>query len=95
MDSINQQQEEQNKKDLLGAEALEKIKDLVDKAKTCFFCTSIQAGKPFETRPMSVQKIDDEGNLWFLSSNDSHKNMQLQEDPSVQLLFQDLHIRIF
>ena len=37
---------------------------------------------------MSVQKIDDEGNFWFLSSNDSHKNAELQTDQHVQLLFQ-------
>ena len=88
MDSINQQQEEENMRDLQGAQAKEKIKELVEKANTCFFCTNIQSGKPFITRPMSVQKIDDDGNLWFLSANDSHKNMELQTDPSVQLLFQ-------
>jgi len=75
-------------KDLQGAEAAEKIKELVEKTNTCFFCTDIKSGKPFNTRPMSVQKIDDDGNLWFLSSNDSHKNMELQADSSVQLLFQ-------
>ena len=88
MDSINQQQEEENMKDLHGSEANEKIKELVNKTKTCFFCTSLQAGKPFATRPMSVQKLDDDGVFWFLSSNDSHKNQDLQSDPNVQLLFQ-------
>ncbi len=29
-----------------------------------------------------------EGNLWFLSAKDSHKNDELQKDFSVQLLFQ-------
>ena len=88
MDSINQQQEEDNLKDLQGSEATKKIKDLVDAAKSCFFCTGLKTGKPFATRPMSVQKVDDEGNFWFLSSDDSHKNAELQTDPSVQLLFQ-------
>lgn len=37
---------------------------------------------------MSVQKLDDEGVFWFLSSNDSHKNAELAANPSVQLLFQ-------
>ncbi len=88
MDSINQNQPENNMQDLQGTEAIEKIKDLVDKAKTCFFCTAIKPGKAFPTRPMSVQKLDDEGNFWFLSANDSHKNAELQTDPNVQLLFQ-------
>ena len=37
---------------------------------------------------MSVQKVDDEGNLWFLSASDSHKNLELAADPSVRLFFQ-------
>ena len=88
MDSINQQQPEDNFKDLHGEEATKKIKDLTDSAKTCFFCTHITEARPFATRPMSVQKVDDAGNFWFLSSNDSHKNKELQADHSVQLLFQ-------
>ena len=37
---------------------------------------------------MSVQKVDDAGHLWFLSAEDSHKNLELAEDPSVKLYFQ-------
>lgn len=37
---------------------------------------------------MSVQKIDDAGTLWFLSANDSHKDQELLEDPTVRLYFQ-------
>jgi len=88
MDSINQQQPEENRKDLQGNEAAKKIKELVNNAKTCFFCTNNNAGNEFATRPMSVQKIDDDGNLWFLSATDSHKNTELKTDSMVQLLFQ-------
>ena len=88
MDSINKQQEEENRKDLSGQEAGEKIHDLAGKTDTCFFCTGIATGKPVTVRPMAVQKKDDRGNFWFLSSNDSHKNQDIQADPHVQLLFQ-------
>jgi general stress protein 26 len=88
MDSINKQQPEDNFKDLIGAEGLEKIKELAKKAGSCFFCTRIRTGEAFRTRPMSAEHIDDNGNFWFLSANDSHKNKDLQEDPSTQLLFQ-------
>ncbi len=88
MDSINKQQPEENKKDLGGKEAAEKIKELAEKAQTCFFCTNITAGKQFATRPMSAQKVDEQGNIWFLSAVDSHKNAELTADPNVQLLFQ-------
>lgn len=37
---------------------------------------------------MSVQKIDEHANLWFLSAKDSHKNAEIKEDHTVQLLFQ-------
>ena len=88
MNSINEQQPEENFKDLHGTEALKKIKELTDKASTCFFCTDINTGKAFATRPMAVQKVDDEGNFWFLSADDSHKNIEATDDSSVQLLFQ-------
>lgn len=88
MDSINQNQPEDNFKNLMGKEAVDKIKELAEKAGSCFFCTDIQTGKPFDTRPMAPEKIDDEGNFWFLSSSDSHKNEELERDSSVQLLFQ-------
>ncbi|MEO8711503.1 MAG: pyridoxamine 5'-phosphate oxidase family protein [Parafilimonas sp.] len=87
MDSINKNQPEKNKENLLGKEAIEKIKELAKKAVSCFFCTKINEGS-FETRPMSAEKIDDEGNFWFLSASDSHKNEQITNDPSVQLVMQ-------
>jgi general stress protein 26 len=86
MDSINQQQPEQTRLDLSGAKAVEKMKQLVDKAETCFFCTGVTSNGG--TRPMSVQEVDDQGNLWFLSADDSHKNEELTRDPSVRLYFQ-------
>ena len=88
MDSINQQQPEKNHEDLFGNEAGEKIRELAKAANTCFFCSKITSGQPLHTRPMSIQKVDDQGNFWFLSSDDSHKNEDIQTDPNVQLLFQ-------
>jgi general stress protein 26 len=88
MDSINKNQEEENHKDLQGTEAGKKIKELAGKNNTCFFCTGITSGKPVTVRPMSVQKMDESGNLWFLSANDSHKNLEIGRDNHVQLLFQ-------
>ncbi len=88
MDSINKNQPEQNHKDLFAEDAAKKIKELTDKAKSCFFCTNTEMSQPFATRPMSVQKVDDEGVCWFLSANDSHKNAEIEKNPFVQLLFQ-------
>ena len=88
MDSINRQQPEDNREDLRGTDAVERIRDLVKKAETCFFCTAVSAGGSGATRPMSVQEVDDQGNLWFLSASDSHKNREIGEAPAVRLFFQ-------
>jgi len=88
MDSINQQQEENHTKNLEGHEAVEKIQELVKQAPSCFFCSNIKTGIPFSARPMSVQQVDNDGNFWFLSANDSNKNSELAQDPFVQLIFQ-------
>ncbi len=74
-------------KNVSNNEAVEKIKELAEKAQTCLFCTKIETDKAFSTRPMSAQKVDDAGNIWFLSDKDSTKNMEVKDDDKVQLLF--------
>ena len=87
MDSINQNQPEKNHEDLAGATAIKKMSELIDKAKTCFFCTNLEHGE-IDARPMNVLQVDEQGSLWFLSSSDSHKNQELQQDAKVRLFFQ-------
>ena len=88
MDSIHQQQPEANREDLTGRAAIEKIKELVAEADSCFFCTESRAADSFGTRPMAVQEVDDAGHLWFLSADDSHKNQELMSNAAVRLYFQ-------
>jgi general stress protein 26 len=88
VDSINRNQLEDTRDDLVADAAIAKIRELVDRAKTCFFCTATAAGSSAGVRPMSVQQLDDEGNLWFLSADDSHKNLELAQEPTVRLFFQ-------
>ncbi len=88
MNSIDEQQEEKNHQDLLGKEAGKKIKELAEKNSTCFFLTDITSGDPTSVRPMAATKIDEEGNFYFLSANDSQKNADIEKDSKVQLLFQ-------
>jgi general stress protein 26 len=88
MESINKNQPEDNHKPLAGPEAIKKIKDLAD-GQSCFFCTAMATGASGAARPMSVQQVDEEGNLWFLSSRDSHKNLEITAaKPVVHLYFQ-------
>ena len=88
VDSINRNQPEHNRENLIGKAAGKKIKELGEKASTCFFCTSIASGRPIQVRPMSIQRIDDDGVCWFLSAKDSDKNQELLADAKMQLLFQ-------
>ena len=89
MDSINRNQPEDNHQDLTGPEAIERIREVVKKTESCFFCTAVSTGSGSgATRPMSVQQVDDAGTLWFLSASDSHKNKELAEDSGVRLFFQ-------
>jgi len=88
MDSINKNQPEDNREDLTGKKAVERIRDVVKQTESCFFCTAVSAGGSGATRPMSVQEVDDDGTLWFLSASDSHKNRELEKDPAVRLFFQ-------
>ena len=87
MDSINANQPEDNREDLSGSRAVERIRDVVKKSASCFFCTAVSRGSG-AARPMSVQKVDNDGNLWFLSAADSHTVLELAENPAVRLFFQ-------
>lgn len=89
MSSINANQPEDNRDDMSGSQAVNKIKELVEKAQNCFFVTSAVVEGSSGARPMNVRKVDDEGNLWFLSASDSHVNEELGIDPDgVHLYFQ-------
>jgi general stress protein 26 len=88
MDSINKNQPEKNREDLRDAAALQKMREISQQAENCFFCTSALASGPEAARPMNVRQVDEEGNLWFLSASDSHKNEELKRNPSVRLYFQ-------
>ena len=77
-----------NVRHLNSRAAVAKIKEVVKKAQSCFFCTTTVAGLSHGARPMNVRHVDDEGNLWFLSASDSHKNEELALDPAVTLFFQ-------
>ncbi len=73
-------------KNLQRNEAVAKIQELVKHNGICMFTSSI-GEVPLQTRPMSTQEVDDDGNFWFFSSKESHKNSEVSDDPRVQLLY--------
>lgn len=86
MDSINTNQPEDNFENLRGTKAVEKLRDLT-KDQTCFFITEANGSPTGGVRPMGVRKVDDNGDLWFLSSADSHKNAAITNNHAVRLFF--------
>ena len=76
-------------RDLNNHSAAEKIKELAEDIKTCMFCT--YKNTKLESRPMSVQEIDDNGHLWFLSDKNSNKNSEIKENPTVEIFFAENH----
>ncbi|MEJ7646441.1 MAG: pyridoxamine 5'-phosphate oxidase family protein [Chryseolinea sp.] len=73
-------------KNLTHTEAIEKFQELVKHESTCLLTTRLTE-LPLTTRPMSVQKVCDQGNFWFISASDSDKNIEIAADPRVQLFF--------
>ncbi|MDR6781737.1 general stress protein 26 [Pedobacter africanus] len=88
MNSINKNQPEDTIENLGREEAVKKIKALIAQAETCFFCTEPASGPSGGVRPMTIQQVDDEGNLWIISANDSHVNAEVALDSKVKLYFQ-------
>lgn len=76
-----------SKENLFNKEAISKLKELSEKARICMFITNLKNNPPFNSRPMSLQECDEEGNLWFISSKESYKNMEISVDNEVQLYF--------
>ncbi|MBQ0151987.1 MAG: pyridoxamine 5'-phosphate oxidase family protein [Chryseobacterium sp.] len=70
---------------LNGNTAIEKIKSLAEAAGTCFFSTHIKSDT--KSRPMALQGVDENGDLWFLSDVTSDKNKEIESDAEVQLYF--------
>ncbi len=71
---------------LIDADAIQKIKKLVKDSNTCHFVTNL-SNTPLSSRPMATQKVDEEGNIWFMSDKDSDKNKEIQTDNRVQLFY--------
>ena len=75
-----------SKENLFNSEAIQKLKELSEKAKIGMFITNLDT-KPFNSRPMSLQECDSDGNLWFISSKESNKNLEINNNNAVQLYF--------
>ncbi len=69
---------------LFSEDAIAKIKKIAINTKICMFCTHLFE-QPIQSRPMTIKEVDDEGNIWFISSKTSNKNLEIKSDNHVQL----------
>jgi general stress protein 26 len=73
-------------KNLTDEGSVEKIKELA-KDKICLFCT--YENNEIVSRPMATQGIDNNGTIWFFSRKDSDKNIQVEQENKVYLMYMD------
>lgn len=74
-------------KNLYSKEAIDKLKILAEEITICLFCTNLKTDDGSTCRPMGVQKVCDQGNLWFFSEKNSDKNNDIATNKNVQLFF--------
>ena len=81
-----EKQPQPNIQNLSDKAAIDKLKELIKSESICHFCSQLSK-QPINSRPMSTQKVDDEGNIWFMSSIKSGKNAEIEQDNAVQLFY--------
>lgn len=69
-------------------ESRKKIRNLVGDIKVAMMITGFDK-KPINAIPMTTKKVDNDGNIWFLSLSNSHHNQDLLKSKDVQLLYSD------
>lgn len=67
--------------------AAEKVKDLIGDERLAMLTTVDGDGK-LVSRPMALQRMDDDGTLWFLTDDTSPKAQQVIRDHRTNLAFQ-------
>ncbi len=67
---------------------LEKMRTLMQEPKIIMMATALEK-IPFSVCPMTIQQIDDQGDLWFLTSRESDHFKDIEHDNRVQLIYSD------
>ncbi len=76
-------------KNLKSREALDKMKKLVNDIDFAMLLTDLNT-QPISAVPMSTKKVDEQGNIWFLSGLNSDHNANIVKSTEVQLLYSDI-----
>jgi general stress protein 26 len=68
--------------------ATEKLRSLISKGSICMMATTNDEGK-ISSRPMTTIDIDNDGTIWFFTSEQSGKVEEQEQDSSVYLMYSD------
>lgn len=66
-------------------ESIEKIKNLTESIDFCML-TTLDGGY-LRSRPMSTQEMEFDGDLWFFTSDDTHKVAEIAKDDRVNVAY--------
>lgn len=66
-------------------ESVEKLKELLEGIDFCML-TTIDGGH-LRSRPMSTQQVEFDGDLWFFTSDKTHKVEEIEKDPRVAVAY--------
>jgi general stress protein 26 len=69
-------------------EGTEKVAELVDSARICMLTTMTADGQHV-SRPMALQDVEFDGDLWFFAMADSAKAAEIRRHPQVNVGFSD------
>ncbi|HET7112166.1 MAG TPA: pyridoxamine 5'-phosphate oxidase family protein [Pyrinomonadaceae bacterium] len=66
-----------------------KLREMIKDIDLCML-TTVDEGNDLHSRPMSLNgDVDEEGNLWFFTSSNSHKASEIERTPNVNVSFID------
>lgn len=77
-----------SKENLYNDEAKKKIKDMAEDVDFTMMATNL-CELPLHMIPMSTKKVDEHGNIWFLSNKNSTHNGHIIKDNNVHLIYID------
>jgi general stress protein 26 len=67
----------------------EKLREMIKDIDLCML-TTVDEGDDLHSRPMSLNgDVDEQGNLWFFTSSNSHKASEIERTPNVNVSFID------
>jgi general stress protein 26 len=69
-------------------QGLEKVNELIKDIHVCMLTTISAEGQPV-SRPMGVQQVESDGDLWFFAYEDSDKAVEIRTNPEVNVAFSD------